>query len=124
MLENIKFLRHDGIRDFRASSLESSRKVRLFIKGEYFETNFFKIGHLFERTFYTEFFATRHPLRSQLSALDVGRDGTGGRDEEEKKSSSGKLKQAIQTLFVIVNKTNRQFEFANCQGRVYHVPRR
>lgn len=35
-----------GIRDFRAS-LESRRKVRLLIKGEYFETNFFKIGHLF-----------------------------------------------------------------------------
>lgn len=98
MPENIASLRHGGIHDFRASSLKSRRKVRLLIKEEYLETNFFKIGHLFvgRSTLNSSLLDTHFKVNyRRLISKWTGREEKG---EKKRKSSSGKLKRAIQTL--------------------------
>lgn len=101
MPESIASLRHGGIHDFRASSLKSRRKDRLLIKEEYLEyleTNFFKIGHLFvgRSTLNSSLLDTHFKVNyRRLISKWTGREEKG---EKKRKSSSGKLKRAIQIL--------------------------
>lgn len=107
-------LRHGGIRDFRASSRESRRKVRLVIKGEYLETNFFKIGHSFvgRSTLNSSLLDTHFEVNyRRLMSERMRREE---KDEEKKRARAGNSSRRYKPCwaFVFVNKTNRRFEFA------------